>query len=58
MFQETVERIAKAWAEQPCPDPDFPGFTWDEVCEDDKEFFRRFVSFVLTEQELISIARA
>lgn len=48
-LEENVERIAKAWAEQPCPDPDFAGFSWDEVHEEDKEFARGFVRFVLNE---------
>jgi hypothetical protein len=51
--EDTVERIAKAWHEAPCPpdevhcNPDL--HVWETAHPEDKEWGRQRVRFVLTE---------
>jgi hypothetical protein len=56
-FEDMVERIAKAWKEEPCPPEEGPGcdpdlHNWDTAHPGDKQFALDTVRFVLREAGL------
>jgi hypothetical protein len=56
-FEDMVERIAKAWKEEPCPPEEGPGCNpdlhiWETSHPEDQDYIRSHVRFTLQQAGL------